>query len=98
MPKYKKRDPEYTAVQFTGSNIREVMDELGPDFRTYHMLDLKDAESFLVYKGSEPIPILRGWWIVVDRDEDTWETYSPSAFNLLFEPVKRAGRPPKDKK
>lgn len=97
MPRYKKRDPEYTAVQFTGSNIREVMEELGPEFSTIYDLDIKGATSFNLTGYGCTISVWRDAWIVVDRDREKWHEYKADDFEFAFEPVKRVGRPPKPK-
>lgn len=103
MPKYKRRDPEYTAIQFTGSNIREILDELGPDFSTPHSLDLKDAETFGLTrtwpsKFRETRIVRRGRWIVVAHEVAEWFLKRDEDFRLEYETVKRGGRPPKERK
>lgn len=97
MPKYKKRDPEYTAIQFTGSNIREVMDELGPEFSTIYDLDIKGATDFELKGLGLTWGVLSGDWIVVDWDGGAWRPVPASLFEREYEPVKRVGRPPKAK-
>lgn len=98
MPKYKKRDPEYTAIQFTGSNIREVMEELGAGFKTHYKYDLEGATSFLLEGVLGALHVVQGDWVVVDRQTDIYWAYGPAQFELEFEPIKRVGRPPKEKK
>lgn len=98
MPKYKKRDPEYTAIQFTGSNIREVMDELGPEFRTHYNLDIKGATDFIVSGYSWVTSVSAGNWIIVDHEVGTWHQEHPDDFERKYHPVKRVGRPPREKK
>lgn len=97
MPKYKKRDPEYTAIQFTGSNIREVMDELGPEFSTIYDLDIKGATDFVLkgYGWEHRIP--QGWWVTVDHFLEDWWVECDADFKAMYEPIKRVGRPPKAK-
>lgn len=97
MPKYKKRDPEYTAIQFTGSNIREVMDELGPEFSTIYDLDIKGATDFVLEGYGWALTVPARCWIVVDRYTETWQVNYPEDFEETYEPVKRVGRPPKAK-
>lgn len=98
MPKYKKRDPEYTAIQFTGSNIREVMDELGPEFSTIYDLDIKGATDFTLkgYGWERRVP--KGYWITVEHAFESCLLHCPEDFEREYEPVKRVGRPPKEKK
>ena len=98
MPKYKKRDPEFTAIQFTGSNIQEIMDELGPEFTTTHRKDLENATSFTLrgYGWELIIPVQT--WIVVDPPAQRWFLKWPEQIAAEYEPVRRAGRPPKEKK
>lgn len=102
MPKYKKRDPEIIAVQFTGSNIQEVMDELGPLFATNHRKDLKDATTFtLAHSGRAGLDTYitpKGIWIAYTPDTNTVLFYSDQDFHDRFETVKRVGRPPKEKR
>lgn len=98
MPKYKKRDPEYTAVHFNGSNIREVMDELGPEFSTIYDLDIQGATGFTLKGYGWERGVLAGNWVVVDREAETWLQYDRWSFEREYEPVKRIGRPPKEKK
>lgn len=98
MPKYKKRDPEYTAVQFTGSNIREVLDELGPEFSTIYDAGLKDIADFRLKGYGWELTVFKGMWITVDYPVGTWLLHYPDDFEREYEPVKRVGRPPKEKK
>lgn len=98
MPKYKKRDPEYTAIQFTGSNIREVMDELGPEFSTHYDLDIENATEFYLLGYGWDRSVKAGHWIVVDHESQAWRKYYPDDFEREYAPVKRVGRPPKEKK
>lgn len=98
MPKYKKRDPEYTAIQFTGSNIREVMDELGPEFSTIYDLDIKGATDFVLEGYGFKLPVPRGVWVIADHYAQQWRLESPEDFEREYEPVKRVGRPPKERK
>lgn len=98
MPKYKKRDLEFTAIQFTGSNIEEVMAELGPKFSTKHRLDLEGATTFDVTGHGWPQTVRSGQWIVVDPEVENWTLYWPEDFTARYEPIRRAGRPPKEKK
>lgn len=100
MPKYKKRDPEFTAIQFTGSNIREVMDELGPGYKTSYNLDLEDATSFtfqVPYDRRADRGVRKGYY-VVKAEDGTISVLHSSVFESAYEPVRRAGRPPKEKK
>lgn len=97
MPKYKKRDPEYTAIQFTGSNIREVMDELGPEFSTIYDLDIKGATDFVLKGYHRESKVLNRMWITVDHPFESWLLHWPEDFEREYEPVKRVGRPPKAK-
>lgn len=98
MPKYKKRDPEYTAIQFTGSNIREVMDELGPEFSTIYDLDIRGATDFVLEGYHKTHKIHTGEWIVTDLEKGGWIVLHPDDFDWQYTPVKRVGRPPKEKK
>ena len=98
MPKYKKRDPEYTAIQFTGSNIREVMEELGPEFSTIYNLDIKGATDFTLKGYGWERRVLKGYWITVEHAFESWLLHYPEDFEREYEPVKRVGRPPKEKK
>lgn len=102
MPKYKKRDPEIIAVQFTGSNIQEVMDELGPLFATNHRKDLKDATTFTLAHsgraGLDTVIVNRDEWIAYTPDTNSFLLYLDSEFHDRFETVKRVGRPAKEKK
>lgn len=98
MPKYKKRDPEFTAIQFTGSNIQEILDELGPEFFTFHRHDLTDATTFELTGYGFTLTVYRGFWIVVDPAVESWQAYFPEDFTARYEPIRRAGRPPKEKK
>ena len=95
MPKYKKREPEYTAIQFTGSNIREVMDELGPEFSTIYDLDIKGATNFVLKGYGWGLSVLQGQWVVVEHETQKWRLEFADAFEQEYEPVKRVGRPPK---
>lgn len=97
MPKYKKRDPEYTAIQFTGSNIREVMDELGPEFSTIYDLDIKGATDFVLKGRGKECSVSADEWVLVDWELKGFAVYYDRAFKAYFEPVKRVGRPPKAK-
>lgn len=97
MPKYKKRDPEYTAIQFTGSNIREVMGELGPEFSTIYDLDIKGATDFTLKGYGFERKVDKNLWVAVDHFAESWTLYYPEDFEVLYEPVKRVGRPPKAK-
>jgi len=101
MPKYKKRDPEFTAVQFTGDNLQEVVDELGPTY-TVVVRDLRTTEMPSVTlhrdKNTPAIAIIyAGEWAVLDRGTDALRILTDDRFQREFEPVKRAGRPPKGK-
>lgn len=98
MPKYKKRDPEFTAIQFTGSNIQEIMDELGPEFTTTHRKDLENATSFTLRGYGNTDIVALSEWIIVDPDIGEWVTHTNRGFSQEYEPVRRAGRPPKEKK
>lgn len=98
MPKYKKRDPEYTAIQFTGSNIREVMEELGPEFSTHYNLDIKGATDFVLKGYGRESRVLKHMWITVDPPLEKWLLHYPGDFEREYEPIKRVGRPPKEKK
>lgn len=98
MPKYKKRDPEYTAIQFTGSNIREVMEELGPEFSTIYDLDITGATDFILEGYGWTGTVGAGDWVIVDHAAQGWVWENNWNFEREFEPVKRIGRPPKEKK
>ena len=98
MPKYKKRDPEFTAIQFTGSNIQEIMDELGPEFTTTHRKDLENATSFTLRGYGWELIVPKLMWIVVDPPAQRWFLKWPEQIAAEYEPVRRAGRPPKEKK
>lgn len=102
MPRYKLRDPEYTAVQFTGSNVREILEELGPGYSSPHSLDLKDAETFVISRqtgGHKDSRLVRkGSWVVVERGSGDWFFESDEEFHQSFELVRRGGRPAKEKK
>lgn len=95
MPKYKKRVPEYTAIQFTGSNIREVMEELGPEFSTIYDLDIKGATDFTLKGYGFERKVDKNMWVTVDHFAGSWTLYCPDDFGAMYEPVKRVGRPPK---
>lgn len=98
MPKYKKRDPEFTAVQFTGSNIQEIMDELGPQFTTPHRKDLENATSFTLRGYGWERIVRENMWIVTDPVVQAFLLLWPDEFAAKYEPIRRAGRPPKEKK
>lgn len=102
MPRYKLRDPEYTAIQFTGSNVREILEELGPEYSTPHSLDSEDAETFNLIRLSRGFRdsrlVRRGAWVVVERGSGDWFFESDEEFHQSFELVRRGGRPAKEKK
>ena len=97
MPRYKARVPEFLAVQFTGSNIKEVLDELGGKFGTSFPLDAKDYPSFVVYvvreRYREDLQVSKGDWIVHDPEVGTVKVLKDTEFKAQFEAVKQVGRP-----
>lgn len=98
MPKYKERRPEYTAVQFTGSNVGEILDEFGPRIQTPHGRGTVDAETLTIWYQGNATLIRRGHWLL--WDEKAPEGYELSvlnevAFRKRFEAVNKGGRPKK---
>lgn len=102
MARYKKRDPEFLAVQFNGSNIQEMLDELGGNFGTSYPKDAKDYASFTLYvlrdKYREDMLVRKGEWVVSDPATGGVQQLSDKIFRSRYEAVKQVGRPPKEKK
>lgn len=102
MPRFKEKVPEFLAVKFTGSNIREVLDELGPKFSTSYPEDAKDYTSFVLgvlrERYKEDLQVRQGEWVVYNPDTGWVKVYSEEEFDSRFEAVKKPGRPAKDKK
>lgn len=97
MARFKRRDPVFLAVQFSGSNIGEVLDELGGRFRTSYPLDADGYGSFVlevVREGFlESFQVRRGEWVVHDPDTGFVRVLDGDEFKGMYEPVKVAGRP-----
>lgn len=101
--RYRKRDPEFLACQFDGSNIGEVLDSLGGAFSTRYPRDAKGYSSFVLSvvrdKYREDFSVYKGQWVVFDPVLGSVAVLPDGEFRARYEAVKRPGRPPaKEKK
>lgn len=100
--RYKKRDPEFLACQFDGSNIGEVLDELGGSFSTRYPRDAKGYSSFVLsivrdkFRGD--FSVYKGQWVVFDPVLGSVVVLPDGEFKARYEAVKRPGRPATTKK
>lgn len=111
MPKYTKREPEFTAIHFNGGNIQDFLDELGPDFSTVYPVDTEMSDFAIRYRVTGlNYQVRRGYWLVYDAEFGDVQVIPDAEFQRYYVPRKRAevaveekpaarrGRPPKEKK
>lgn len=93
----KKRDPEFLAYQFTG-DVGEFMGQLGPGFDTIYDLKIKNATGISLNRHGGSFYIHKGDWIVIDSDTLEPRIVLGSQFEKEYEPIRKPGRPSKEKK